>query len=142
MARIHARKRAHTQTTEAVYYEDMWPQLTVLQKEFTERCRGVRMSGAAAANMCHLAMGEHAHGSWRRVRGRGEQLEVALLGRLHQGRDVDGATTRTYSAIAIAAYHTFGKWKQVQRPALTNQTPPLDTIAAPLCSPACLPRLH
>ncbi|KAG2435228.1 hypothetical protein HXX76_007310 [Chlamydomonas incerta] len=43
--------------TELVYYDDMWPQLTVLHKDFTEKSRGVRMSGAAAANMCHLAMG-------------------------------------------------------------------------------------
>ncbi|GIL65064.1 hypothetical protein Vafri_18924 [Volvox africanus] len=43
--------------TELVYYEDMWPQLTMLHKQFTAKCRGVRMSGAAAANLCHLAMG-------------------------------------------------------------------------------------
>ncbi|KAG2489559.1 hypothetical protein HYH03_012010 [Edaphochlamys debaryana] len=43
--------------TELVYYEDMWPQLSALHRSFTEQCRGVRMSGAAAANLCHLAMG-------------------------------------------------------------------------------------
>ncbi|KXZ47648.1 hypothetical protein GPECTOR_34g807 [Gonium pectorale] len=43
--------------TELVYYEDMWPQLSGLHRTFTEKCRGVRMSGAAAANLCHLAMG-------------------------------------------------------------------------------------
>lgn len=43
--------------TEAVYYEDSWPQLAELYKQFTEQARGVRMSGAAAANLCHLAMG-------------------------------------------------------------------------------------
>lgn len=43
--------------TEASYYEDMWPQLQNLYREFTEKSRGVRMSGAAASNMCHLALG-------------------------------------------------------------------------------------
>ncbi|GLC40365.1 hypothetical protein PLESTM_001054600, partial [Pleodorina starrii] len=43
--------------TELVYYPDMWPQLSALHRSFTGQCRGVRMSGAAAANLCHLAMG-------------------------------------------------------------------------------------
>jgi myo-inositol-1(or 4)-monophosphatase len=45
------------QVTEAVYYEDIWQQLQSLHTTFTRDARGVRMSGAAAANLCHLAMG-------------------------------------------------------------------------------------
>uniref|UniRef100_A0A7S0RNB6 Inositol-1-monophosphatase n=1 Tax=Chlamydomonas leiostraca TaxID=1034604 RepID=A0A7S0RNB6_9CHLO len=43
--------------TEAVYYEEQWDGLSKLYKAFTKDARGVRMSGAAAANCCHLAMG-------------------------------------------------------------------------------------
>mmetsp|Transcript_31073 Transcript_31073/g.68990 ORF Transcript_31073/g.68990 Transcript_31073/m.68990 type:complete len:341 (+) Transcript_31073:71-1093(+) len=43
--------------TELVMYEDMWPHLQQLHTVFTRDSRGVRMSGAAAANLCHLAQG-------------------------------------------------------------------------------------
>lgn len=45
------------QATELVYYEDMWAPLEALLKDVTREARGVRMSGAAAANLCHLATG-------------------------------------------------------------------------------------
>lgn len=46
------------QATEAVYSEEHWKQMSDLYREFTHHSRGVRMSGSAAANCCHLAMGE------------------------------------------------------------------------------------
>ena len=45
------------QATELVYYPDMWKPLEALLKDVTQETRGVRMSGAAAANLCHLASG-------------------------------------------------------------------------------------
>ena len=46
------------QATELVWYPDMWPHLVHLHTELTRETRGIRMSGAAAANLCHLAEGE------------------------------------------------------------------------------------
>lgn len=44
--------------TELVYYdEELWTQQALALREFTREARGVRMSGAAAANLLHLAEG-------------------------------------------------------------------------------------
>lgn len=39
----------------------MFSHLQVLHKEFTQQARGIRMLGAAAANLCHLAEGQSAY---------------------------------------------------------------------------------
>jgi len=38
-------------------YPDLWPHLSKINADFTRETRGVRMSGAAASNLCHLAEG-------------------------------------------------------------------------------------
>lgn len=49
---------AHTtQATEMVYYPDQWSANMHLLKHFTQEARGIRCSGAAATNLCHLASG-------------------------------------------------------------------------------------
>lgn len=35
----------------------MWPHLNLIITDFTRETRGIRMSGAAASNLCHLAEG-------------------------------------------------------------------------------------
>ncbi len=44
--------------TELVHYADLWPHLQKLHLSWTRDTRGVRMCGAAAANLCHLAEGQ------------------------------------------------------------------------------------
>ncbi|GBF90287.1 phosphatase, chloroplastic [Raphidocelis subcapitata] len=43
--------------SELCWYEDLWPTMAGLHAEFTRTAMGTRMSGAAAANLCHLAAG-------------------------------------------------------------------------------------
>jgi len=43
--------------TELSWYPKQWPFFQRLHTEFTQRVRGTRMCGAAAANLCHLAEG-------------------------------------------------------------------------------------
>lgn len=43
--------------TEVTWQPDMWDELSKMYQEFTKETRGVRMHGAAAANLCHLAYG-------------------------------------------------------------------------------------
>jgi hypothetical protein len=40
-----------------VWYDDLWPTVAELHQDFTRSAMGVRMSGAAAANLVHLAAG-------------------------------------------------------------------------------------
>jgi hypothetical protein len=51
------------QVTELCWYDELWPVMADLYKDFTMNSMGVRCSGAAAANLCHLAEG----GAGRRV---------------------------------------------------------------------------
>ncbi|KAI8465853.1 MAG: hypothetical protein J3K34DRAFT_371206 [Monoraphidium minutum] len=43
--------------TETVWYDDLWDVMADLHKDLTQTTMGVRMSGAAAANLCHVAEG-------------------------------------------------------------------------------------
>lgn len=44
--------------TEFNYYDDLWETQQELFKDFAQHAMGVRASGAAAANLCHLAAGQ------------------------------------------------------------------------------------
>eukprot|EP00879_Flechtneria_rotunda_P023472 GHRR01024828.1.p1 GENE.GHRR01024828.1~~GHRR01024828.1.p1 ORF type:complete len:145 (+),score=46.94 GHRR01024828.1:537-971(+) len=46
------------QVTEFVYYEELWPTMQWLHRVFTQSAMGIRASGAAAVNLCHLAAGQ------------------------------------------------------------------------------------
>lgn len=43
--------------TELVYYDELWHAQSELYREFSRSAMGVRASGAAATNLCHLAAG-------------------------------------------------------------------------------------
>jgi fructose-1,6-bisphosphatase/inositol monophosphatase family enzyme len=45
------------QATEFVHFEDLWSCLTDLYTDFSQTAMGIRASGAAAVNLCHLAAG-------------------------------------------------------------------------------------
>lgn len=42
---------------ELCWYDELWPAMAELHRDFTQTAMGIRMSGAAAANLCHLAEG-------------------------------------------------------------------------------------
>eukprot|EP00775_Hariotina_reticulata_P012474 gene12474-12608_t len=44
--------------TEFVHFEDLWGCLTELNTDFSQTAMGIRASGAAAVNLCHLAAGQ------------------------------------------------------------------------------------
>eukprot|EP00877_Chromochloris_zofingiensis_P005956 jgi/Chrzof1/1613/Cz10g14180.t1 len=57
--RVSATKRLEDAllVTELVWQEAVWPVLSELCQDFTQHSMGIRMSGAAAVNLCHLATG-------------------------------------------------------------------------------------
>lgn len=56
---LYANVRTVLQATEAVHYTDMWATHVETFKTLSQQSMGLRMSGAAALNLCHVAQGKH-----------------------------------------------------------------------------------